>query len=749
MLGGGEQPFEDCRWISAEMDHGRTNQWVCFRKEFDCTGKEKEAIIHIAVDSKYWLWVNGRLAVFEGGLKRGPNPQDTYYDSVEIGPYLSKGKNTIAVLVWYWGRDGFCHKNSGRCGLIADIRGRKMRVVSDSTWKAALHPSFGDTGDPKPNFRLPESNVRFDARMEPQGWMRPEFDDSAWKPSLEMGLYPCEPWNALYPRPIPNWKDSGVKAYEAVEQEEQGDSLLYVTGRLPRNISVTPWIKVRAQAGRMIDLRSDNYCIGGEYCVRGEYITREGTQEFELPCYLNGHAVIYSCPKDVEVLEVGYRETAYDTRHLGRFQCSDDFYDRLWQKSLCTMNLNMRDCIQDPDRERSQWWGDAAIVLGEILYSCDQKGASLIKKAIDNLVDWQKPDGTLYSPVPAGSWDAELPLQMLASIGKYGFWTYYYYTGDRATLEHAYPAVKKYLALWQLDEKGLVVHRAGGWDWPDWGEHVDVGLLDNVWFCLALEAAAQMALTVGDEPYAQHCDSLLQGIRTSARQHLWAGHTLRSPNYEGPADDRGNGLSILAGIPSPQQTEQIANYMREPHYASPYMEKYVLESFFVRNDIEGGLTRMKQRYAEMVDAQTTTLWEHWTTNGGSINHGWSGGPLTLLSQYVAGISPAGVGWKKILIHPQLGHLEWVECDVPVCNGTVGMKARRNGDTMRIEVRNSTGRPCLVAVPPTESGLRLNGKAFPANSLKTVEGALNSMNDGLPAIESPARKIVVEYKIQNK
>ena len=35
MLGGGEPPFEDCRWISAEMDHGRTNQWVCFRKEFE------------------------------------------------------------------------------------------------------------------------------------------------------------------------------------------------------------------------------------------------------------------------------------------------------------------------------------------------------------------------------------------------------------------------------------------------------------------------------------------------------------------------------------------------------------------------------------------------------------------------------------------------------------------------------------------------------------------------------------------
>ena len=38
------------------------------------------------------------------------------------------------------------------------------------------------------------------------------------------------------------------------------------------------------------------------------------------------------------------------------------------------MNLNMRDAIQDPDRERSQWWGDAVIVSGEIFYACDLNG---------------------------------------------------------------------------------------------------------------------------------------------------------------------------------------------------------------------------------------------------------------------------------------------------------------------------------------------------------------------------------------
>ena len=44
------------------------------------------------------------MVVFEGGLKRGPNPEDTYCDEVDLAPYLKKGKNQVAVLVWYFGK---------------------------------------------------------------------------------------------------------------------------------------------------------------------------------------------------------------------------------------------------------------------------------------------------------------------------------------------------------------------------------------------------------------------------------------------------------------------------------------------------------------------------------------------------------------------------------------------------------------------------------------------------------------------
>ena len=60
------------------------------------------AELRIAADSKYYLYVNGEQVVFEGGLNRA-NTTYTYYDVVDVADYLVEGKNSFAVLLWYWG----------------------------------------------------------------------------------------------------------------------------------------------------------------------------------------------------------------------------------------------------------------------------------------------------------------------------------------------------------------------------------------------------------------------------------------------------------------------------------------------------------------------------------------------------------------------------------------------------------------------------------------------------------------------
>ena len=86
-----ERPWK-ARWISSGTTPEQPNTWLNYRYTADLPALPSSVVARIGADSKYWLWVNGRLVVFEGGLKRGPNPQDTYYDEVELAPQPGQGE---------------------------------------------------------------------------------------------------------------------------------------------------------------------------------------------------------------------------------------------------------------------------------------------------------------------------------------------------------------------------------------------------------------------------------------------------------------------------------------------------------------------------------------------------------------------------------------------------------------------------------------------------------------------------------
>lgn len=105
------------------------------------------------------------------------------------------------------------------------------------------------------------------------------------------------------------------------------------------------------------------------------------------------------------------------------------------------------------------------------------------------LIGWQQEDGTLYSPIPSSNWNKELPGQMLASIGYYGFWNYYLHTGDLQTIKDLYGGVNKYLNIWEKNPDGTVKVRQTAWVWGDWGTNIDKEALFNAWYYIALKGA--------------------------------------------------------------------------------------------------------------------------------------------------------------------------------------------------------------------------------------------------------------------
>lgn len=533
-------------WINTERCQSATNTWLIYRKNVNIEKIPQRLIARIAADTKYWLWINDHLVIFEGGLKRGPSPTSTYYDPVDIAPYLTEGGNTIAVLVWHFGKDGFSHINSGKAALLFEAIAPGIEILSDASWQCALYEAYQHTEAPFPNYRLAESNIRFDARREITGWNRRDFKGSL-PSAVRIAKAGDNPFGKLVERPIPQWKDSGLLPYPSIRQSAGGDTLFC---RLPYNAQITPYLKVEAEAGKTIRVQTDNYEGGSELNVRAEYITRPGEQEYESFGWMSGHEVRYILPPGVVVKEVRYRETGYDTDIAGSFSCDDPFYNELWMRSARTLYITMRDNYMDcPDRERAQWWGDEVNELGEAFYALTPSGQQLAVKGIHELMNWQREDGTIYSPVPSGNWDKELPLQMLASVGWYGFYTQYYYSGDSSFVPVVYDRMRRYLhEVWQMDKSGLVIERTGAWSWGDWGEHVDMGVLTNCWYYLALKAEKAFALQLGKTGDAEEISVMMRCLERCFDTKFWTGTAYRSPGYKGETDDRSQAMAILSGL---------------------------------------------------------------------------------------------------------------------------------------------------------------------------------------------------------
>ena len=690
------------QWIWGSENRTQ-NQWMAFRKQFSLQELPRLAVLKIAVDSKYWLWINGQLVVFEGALKRGPNPQDTWYDTVDIHSFLRVGTNTVAMLAWYWGKDSFSHNSSSQAAMIAYLQLGDTKLGSDTSWKVKQNTAYrnSETGT-QPNFRLSEYNVVYDARRSLANWMDPDFDDQNWGSATTYGRKGVAPWNQLASREIPQWKNFGLMDYP------NPPSMPFISNGnayridLPYNAQITPYFKINSEAGLKVQIQTDAYSDDGVNNLRAEYISSAGMQEYESLGWLSGHSVIYHFPQGIEVLELKYRETGYNTEFTGSFISSDVFYDQLWKKARRTLYINMRDTFMDcPTRERAQWWGDVVNQIGEVFYSFDSNAHKLIKKAIYDLVNFQHENNTLYSPVPSSraSWNRELPSQMLNSIGEHGFWKYYYNTGDLDTLRYAYPTVKTYLSLYSLRSDGLINYRRGGWDWGDWGDNIDRYIIQTTMYYMALKAAKKMAQSLSEDEDINWYNARIQSIQSNFNRVLWREEQshYRSPELHTP-DDRANALAVVSGLASSSQYPGITNVLREQEFASTYMEKYVLEALWLMRQADLGLERMKRRYRPMVEASHSTLWEYFSSVAlGTYNHGLNA-PNTILSKYTAGVAATNTAWSTYHVLPQLGTLSSVQAEVPSVKGLITISIRKRAQSYEINLRSPPNTIAKVGIP---------------------------------------------------
>ena len=695
-------------WLEENEENtvNQPNTWMCFRKNVDIENKSdiKNVIAKIAVDSKYWLYINDEAVIREGGVKRGEKPDSIYYDEIDITDYLKRGNNTISILVWYFGQSGFSHIDSGQGALLFQTQIGNQTIISDESWKVMQNPAYlKDT--PNYNTRLSETSIYYDANLEIENWYKKDYNDTKWKNAHVYGNSGDLPWGELIVRDIPQFLFSDIKEYENSQKYKNytttKDELIIM--ELPYNMQIIPYLKIDSQENKTIYISLDEKYDEEGKSQRTIYVTKNGIQEFESIAWISGEKIYYYIPAGVKIISFGYRQTGYDSEKVGKFESDDEMFNQLWEMASRTLYVNMRDNYMDcPDRERALWWGDNSVSMQQAMYAYDANANKLFEKAIKSQIGWKEGD-LLMTVVPSKASKLHLPVQSL--LGITAMYDFYEYVGNKEFLAYMYPHLKGYLDAWTISsDSGLadINNFYSLWKWGDSSEETDYYALENICYYYALNSIYKMAQVLGNETEILEMKTRVDKFYDAYNKKYWKENGYKSDEYY-EFDVRVNALAILSGIASDEKKESISKILIENMDNSTFMEKYVLEALCEMGKIEDAQNRIRKRYKEMVENQdySSTLWEYWDRELGTKNHAWAGGPLIIMSKYFAGIEPLKPGYNEIFIKPNFGDLKNIEAITNSPHGEIKLNAEK--EYKKIILNIDVPIKTLVGIEKTSEG----------------------------------------------
>lgn len=176
-------PSDRCT-AGAQTD-SRGNLHVLARAEYlwengDLPGAR--AVMRITADDYYKLYINGRYA---GQGPAPAYPEYYYYNELDITRYLKKGKNVLAVHLYYQGLvNRVWNSGDGRSGIACEISEtrsitKKSRIIIPR-WRYKVTRAYSGAVTGYDTQFLED----FASRIWDEDWNMPEFADQMWKPMV-------------------------------------------------------------------------------------------------------------------------------------------------------------------------------------------------------------------------------------------------------------------------------------------------------------------------------------------------------------------------------------------------------------------------------------------------------------------------------------------------------------------------------------------------------------------------------------
>lgn len=461
-------------------------------------------------------------------------------------------------------------------------------------------------------------------------------------------------------------------------------------------------------------------------------------------------------------LEISFQPTWSNLRaYQGYFDCDDELLNRIWYAGAYTLQTNAVPTntgrwvpmlanswanngtlgpgdtiiVDGAKRDRAVWPGDMGIAVPSSFVSIGDLDS--VKNALQVMYDYQNPDGSFPEAGPPLLQQNSDTYHMWTMIGTYNYMLY----KDDATFVRKNWA--KYLKAMdfiyaKVGENGLL-NQTGTRDWARWQTGFN-NTEANVILYHTLQTSVSLVTWLNNtaslkETWTDRAAALQTAINTYCFDTTYGAFrdnaTLTTLH---PQD--ANSMAVLFGVVD--ATSRIASSISArltdnwspigavapelPGNISPFISSFEIQAHLKIGETIRALDLIRRSwgwYANHPNGTGSTVIEGYRVNGTfgyrsergygydpsyvSHAHGWSAGPTSALTEYVAGISvtsPAGRTWS---VKPHFGDLKRAEAGFMTKLGKFQAKWTKNGTDYSLTFETPAGTNGQVSLPVVEVG----------------------------------------------
>jgi alpha-L-rhamnosidase len=758
--------YWQARWIT--HPDGSLYDWGIyhFRRVFRLESPPQRLIAHLSGDNRYRLYVNGTY------ICNGPARDELEhwrYESVDLAPFLKKGENVIAALIWNFGEHRPVFQQTFATAFLLQANDTAFHFLNtgQAGWKAFNNEAYApETAgiDSWRTYHVVGPGERFDAARYPWGWETLGYDDERWPAARRLSeAHPAAAGSGhgwgLTPRAIPMMEERPVRLARVRRVEgpttvppafSRGEGLLIIPansrasflfdqGELTNAHPVLAFSEGRGANIRLTYAESlyeprGNNNKGHRDLVEGKIMKGQqdlllcdgGSNRVYSPLWFRTYRYlrleVETGEQPLRIHDLYGRYNGYPFRQRAQFDAEGDasladIWTASWRTALLCAGETYYDC---PYYEQLQYVGDTRIqALISLYVDGDDR---LMRQAIDAFDHSRLSNGLTQSRYPAARPLQIIPPYSLLWISMvYDYWRH---RDDTAYVASKLMGVRNVLEWFegQVRAEDGLIWTPPHWNFVDWSLPRDPqsrlsgvppmqgSSILTLAYVYALQHAAELCRAFGDAYHAGRYERRVERLRQSVyRACLHEGRGLLADTPEKTSfTQHANILGILTGaIPQNDQPAVMEKLLSDKTLtpATFYFQFYLFEALLI--------TGMGDRYLALLAPWRDMLARGLSTFAENPDptrsdcHAWSASPSYHLLSLVAGIRPAIPGFKALYVAPHLGGLRRARGLMPHPLGDIRFDFERSG---------ATGLSGSITLPEGLEGvLHWQGRVIPLRS----------------------------------